>query len=165
MKEKDMANFVRTIATLKGAEEPLCSIRRIFDTAIRAEMAQEAGKPYRHEDGLLWQIIPMPPGLMDIESDGYVSDLAKGRSLESVLKKIEDTRIRRGGTPEKDVSLRRYRIRYAQSGKFQGAFYKKITNEKERDRRRGTRGRDRGRHAEIPHELSERMGKHHVRMQ
>lgn len=101
-----MANYIRTIATLKGAEEPLCSIRRIFDTAIVAEMAQEAGKSYRHEDGLLWQIIPMPPGLMDIESDGYVSDLAKGRSLESVLKKIESTRIRRGGTPDEYESTK-----------------------------------------------------------
>lgn len=101
-----MANFVRTIATLKGAAEPLCSIRRIFDTAIAAEMDRDAGKPYRHEDGLLWQIIPMPSELMNIESDGYVSDLAKGRSLESVLKKIESTRIRRGGTPDEYESTK-----------------------------------------------------------
>ena len=71
-----MANFVKTIATFRGPEKDLEAIRSMVTKAIESEA---------QEDGLLNQILPMPPGLREIERDIYVGLLSENMRLKDVL--------------------------------------------------------------------------------
>ena len=75
-KEKTMANFVKTIATFRGPEADLDVIR---------SMVTKATESTATEDGLLNQILPMPPGLRTIERDIYVGLLSENMRLKDVL--------------------------------------------------------------------------------
>lgn len=75
-KEKTMANFVKTIATFKGPEADLDAIR---------SMVTKTTESTATEDGLLNQILPMPPELKEIERDIYVGLLSENMRLKDVL--------------------------------------------------------------------------------
>lgn len=75
-KEKNMANFVKTIATFSGPEADLDTIR---------SMVIKATESTATEDGLLNQILPMPPELRTIERDIYVGLLSENMRLKDVL--------------------------------------------------------------------------------
>ena len=74
-----MANFVKTIATFRGSEKDLDAIREMVTKAIDSEAS---------EDGLLNQILPMPPGMRTIERDIYVGLLSESMRLKDVLRII-----------------------------------------------------------------------------
>lgn len=78
-KEKTMANFVKTITTFRGPEADLDVIR---------SMVTKATESTATEDGLLNQILPMPPGLRTIERDIYVGLLSENMRLKDVLRII-----------------------------------------------------------------------------
>ena len=78
-KEKTMANLVKTIATFRGPEADLDVIR---------SMVTKATESTATEDGLLNQILPMPPGLRTIERDVYVGLLSENMRLKDVLRII-----------------------------------------------------------------------------
>ena len=71
-----MANFVKTIATFRGPEKDLEAIRSMVTKAIESEAS---------EDGLLNQILPMPPELRTIERDIYIGLLSENMRLKDVL--------------------------------------------------------------------------------
>lgn len=71
-----MANFVKTIANFKGPEADIDTIREMITKAIEIEA---------QEDGLLNQILPMPPELRTIERDIYVGLLSDNMRLKDVI--------------------------------------------------------------------------------
>ena len=71
-----MANFVKTIANFRGPEADLEAIRSMVTKAIESTVT---------ENGLLNQILPMPPELRTIERDIYVGLLSENMRLEDVL--------------------------------------------------------------------------------